>query len=87
LPTVLLVTHPTIDNQRLYFEGKALELDGPPLASLSSYGIRKGSTIYVALRMRGGGDQPMAYAVVLHSWSGNMGVRFHISECNKSLFD
>ena len=34
--------------------------------------------------MRGGADE-LGYATVLHSWSGNMNVRFHVFKCNKSF--
>jgi len=58
-----------------------MELD--LLRSLSSYGIGNECTIRFGSWLRGGGGgQPLAYAVVLHSWSGNMGVRFRVSKCN-----
>ena len=52
--------------------------------SLSSYGVVNGSTIANILRLRGG-DLVSGHATVLHSWSGNMNVRFHVSKCNISF--
>ena len=53
--------------------------------SLSSYGIVKESTIGLVLRLRGG-DRVSGHATVLHSWSGNMNVRLHVSKCNITSF-
>ncbi|KAH9964046.1 ubiquitin-related domain-containing protein, partial [Lactifluus volemus] len=58
------------DTQRFIFAGENLQ-NG---SKLLDYGIQNGSTLFLVLRLRGGGDRsnPLAYAVVSYDWNGDM---------------
>lgn len=66
----------SVVQQRLIFGQNQLD----DKLTLSYYGIKNESTIYVVLKLLGGGvsQAALAYASVLHDWDGNMASRVFI---------